>query len=122
MNTLFKAANKGWKLLNKDKWFGSNYQLTSPSNWGQQYLAMNLNISIVNHVKKAFSIINKSINVQTENKKYTILGRQSIAHQCMEPTHRKTKNTKTLPISPTQNNTGVVSTGKSTIIHHFYRQ
>jgi len=73
MNTLFKAANKGWKLLNKDKWYGSTYQLTSPSNWGQQYLAMNLNISIVNHIKKAFSIIDKSINVQTENKKYIIL-------------------------------------------------
>ena len=52
MNTLFKAANKGWKLLNKDKWYGSTYQLTSPSNWGQQYLAMNLNISIINHLKK----------------------------------------------------------------------
>ena len=69
MRSLFKSANIGWKLLNKDKWFGSTYQLTTPSNWGKHYLAMNLNIAIVKHIKKIFKIVDKSTNVQAENKK-----------------------------------------------------
>ena len=56
---LFSSSNKGWNLLNKDKWFGSMYQLTAPSKWGSQYLAMNINslaininIGIIDHIKK----------------------------------------------------------------------
>ena len=55
---------------------------------------MNLNTAIIQHIKKSFSIIDKSINIQAENKKYKILGRQAIAHQGIEPNHRKTKNNK----------------------------
>ena len=92
MKSLVNSANKGWKLVNKDKWFGNTYQLTSPSNWGQHYLLMNINIAIINHLKKAFSIMDKTINFKAKNKKYTILGRQSIAHQSTESNHRKTKS------------------------------
>ena len=109
MRSLFKSANIGWKLLNKDKWFGSTYQLTTPSNWGKHYLAMNLNIAIVKHIKKSFKIVDKSTNVQAENKNYKILGRQSIANQTNEPSHRKTKSnsitkkiTKTIPKKATK--------------------
>ena len=57
MKALFKTSNKGWKLIHKDKWFGSTYQITTPSNWGKHYLGMNLNISLVQHIKKGFPII-----------------------------------------------------------------
>ena len=53
---------------------------------------MNLNISLVQHIKKGFSIIGKLKKVQTENKKYKILGRQSIANQYNKPSHRKTQS------------------------------
>lgn len=69
MRTLFKSFNIGWKLLYKDKWSGSIYQLITPSNWGKHYLAMSRTIVIIQHVKKGFSIIDKCTNVQTENKK-----------------------------------------------------
>ena len=92
MKALFKTSNKGWKLMHKDKWFGSTYQLTTPSNWGKHYLGMNLNIALVQHIKKGFAIIDKRTDVQTENKIYKILGRQSIATQYKEPNHRKTQS------------------------------
>jgi len=92
MKALFKTSNKGWKLMQKDKWFGSTYQLTTPSNWGKHYLSMNLNISLVQHIKKGFAIIGKRTDVKTENKIYKILGRQSIATQYKEPNHRKTQS------------------------------
>ena len=68
MRALFKLSNIGWKLVNKDKWFGSTYQLTTPSKWGRHYLAMNLNIAIVQHIKKSFTIIGKSKIVKAEKK------------------------------------------------------
>ena len=92
MKALFKKSNKGWKLIHKDKWFGSTYQITTPSNWGKHYLGMNLNISLVQHIKKGFAVIGKRTDVRTENKKYKILGRQSIAIQYTEPNHRKTQS------------------------------
>ena len=53
---------------------------------------MNLNISLVQHIKKGFAIIGKKTDVRAENKKYKILGRQSIANQYNEPNHRKTQS------------------------------
>ena len=92
MISLFDSANKGWRLIHKDKWFGSTYQLTAPSNWGKHYLGMNINIALTQHLKRSFIVMDKSINVKAENKKYTILGRQSIAHHGSESNHRKTKS------------------------------
>ena len=106
-HSLFKSANKGWKLINKDRWYGNTYQLTSPSNWGRHYLAMNLNTAINQHIIKSFLIIDKSIKVLTENKTYKILGRQAIAHQGIEPNHRKTKNTKHPNPNPKQHTISV---------------
>ena len=78
MISLFDSANKGWRLIHKDKWFGSTYQLTAPSNWGNHYLGMNINIALTQHLKRSFIVMDKTINVKAENKKYPILGRQSI--------------------------------------------
>ena len=92
MISLFDSANKGWRLIHKDKWFGSTYQLTAPSNWGNHYLGMNINIALTQHLKRSFIVMDKTINVKAENKKYPILGRQSIAHHGTESNHRKTKS------------------------------
>lgn len=79
MRMLFKSSNKGWKLINKDKWFGSTYQFTTPSNWGK-HIEMNLSITIIKHIKKGIKIIEKAMNIHAKNKNYKILGRQSIAN------------------------------------------
>ena len=52
---------------------------------------MNLNISLVQHIKKGFAIIGKHTDVRAE-KKYKMWGRQSIATQYTEPNHRKTQS------------------------------
>ena len=70
---------------------------------------MNLNISLVQHIKKGFSIIGKLKKVQTENKKYKILGRQSIANQYNEPNHRQTQS-KSITDTTNQKNTTRKST------------
>ena len=69
MISLFDYANKGWRLTHKDKWFGSTYQLTAPSNWGKHYLGMNINIALTQHLKRSFIVMDKSINVKAKNKK-----------------------------------------------------
>jgi len=68
MTSLFDSANKGWRLIHKDKWFGSTYQLTAPSNWGNHYLGMNINIALTQHLKRSFIVMDKSINVKAEKK------------------------------------------------------
>ena len=73
------------------------------------YLGMNLNISLVRHIIKGFSIIGKLKKVQTENKKYKILGRQSIANQYNEPSHRKTQS-KSITDTTNQTKTTTKST------------
>ena len=112
MISLFDSANKGWRLIHKDKWFGSTYQLTAPSNWGNHYLGMNINIALTQHLKRSFIVMDKTINVKAENKKYPILGRQSIAHHGTESNHRKTKSkikqtvsSKTAKKTPHKHNT-----------------
>ena len=54
---------------------------------------VNINIVLTQHLKRAFSVMDKSINVKAENKKYTILGQQSIAHHNTESNHRKPDRT-----------------------------
>ena len=60
--------------MNRDKWFGSTYQLAAPSNWGSQYLAMNISRGIIDHIKMGFSILNtNSETVTSEKEKYKII-------------------------------------------------
>ena len=104
--SLFKSAKKWCELTNKDRWFGSTYQLTSPSNWGKYYLAMNLNTSIIQHIKNHSPSLT-NLSMSKPKKKYKILGRQAIAHQGIEPNHRKPKNNKNTNRKPKQHTAGV---------------
>ena len=51
LTSLFKRSNKGYRKTNKDKWFGSTYQLVNSSNWGKRNLAMNTNLALLKHIK-----------------------------------------------------------------------
>ena len=55
IKSLFNAADEGWRLLNKDGWFGSFYQRMYPSTWGNQYLHANLNLAWYKNVQDSIT-------------------------------------------------------------------
>ena len=87
--SLFTRANEGWKLMRKNRWFGTTYQTISPSAWGKQYLNSNINHAMYKHIKKGIGQLNNPNEVRTENKNYKILGRQALGQFNKTPTHRK---------------------------------
>ena len=87
--SLFTRANEGWKLMRKNRWFGTTYQTISPSTWGKQYLNSNINHAMYKHIKKGIGQLNNPNEVRTENKNYKILGRQALGQFNKTPTHRK---------------------------------
>ena len=56
---LFRRANEDWRLLQKDKWFGTTFQILCPSTWSTQYLRTNVNHAILKHLSKSTSRIDK---------------------------------------------------------------
>ena len=78
---IFKHSNEGWNLTNRNEWFGNTYQTTTPSTWGNLYLHTNINHAIIKHIKSSMEKIESPITSQTENKKYTILGRQALENK-----------------------------------------
>ena len=78
LSGLLHKGNKGWKLVNQEKWFGNTYQTASPSEWGKHNLAMNLNIGYTKHIRKCINKVEGDMDDQTEKNKYKIIGRHSL--------------------------------------------
>ena len=91
---LFKKANEGWHLTNKETWFGSTYQTTVPSTWGNLYLHVNINHAIIKHISNALDKLSNLNKEETENKLYKIIGNQSLNHENKNETHYKKNKVK----------------------------
>ena len=89
MTNLLQKANKGWKLQHNDKWLGNTYQTAMPSDWGRHNLVMNLSVAIVKHIKSCIKRIQDKDDSQTENKKYKVIGRQSLIQRHQDTTAQR---------------------------------
>lgn len=88
-SALLPRANKGWKKLHNETWFGATYQVTHPSRWAEHHLAQNTNIAILNHIKYGLSTIEKH-HTRTK-KKNNPVGKLKTNSKAQEPAHRKVK-------------------------------
>ena len=61
---LFKQANDGWNLTQKNNWFGNTYQTTCPSTWGTLFLNTHINNTITKHIHTS---IRKLRNTEENN-------------------------------------------------------
>ena len=90
--SLFQKANNGWRLINKDRWFGTTYQITCPSTWGRQTLNINLNHHFYKHIKRCMDNLEEEMDVRTEKNLHNIIGRHSIGHFSRTKHNNKKKN------------------------------